>query len=116
MYCPYDHADSLGLTIEHYPLRTGNALVLPERRLILMRPRLRRVHERSVLAHEIVHYEYMDVGRAPWQEERADRIAAQRLINVDALERAAAMYDAPSLIAHELDVTTHLLRAWKRAA
>lgn len=116
MYDPKAHARELGLTVETFPVRTGNALTIPEQKLILIRPRLRVVHYRSVLAHEIVHFEHLDFGCSGFQEARADRIAASRLIQPDDLVRAARMYDHEVLIARELNVTTKILRAWKEAA
>lgn len=114
MYDPHRHAEELGLTVEYHPLKTANGLTIPEKKLILLRPRLRRILERSVLAHEIVHFEYMDAGRSPWQEDRADRIAAERLLTREALERASKHSDDPVAWAIELDVTPHLLEVWRR--
>lgn len=116
MYDPHEHAADLGLTIATYPVRTGNAFLIPEKRLILVRPRLRAAFERGVIAHEIVHYEYMDAGRAQWQEDRADRIAAQRLVDPHALARAERMYEHPQNIADELGVPTWIITAWRAAA
>lgn len=116
MYDPKAHAEDLGISVKLHPVRTAKALTLPDQKIILIRPRLHAVHFRSVLAHEIVHFEFLDFGCLPWQEERADRIAAQRLIQHGDLRRAASMYDHEDLIARELDVTTKILKAWKEAA
>ncbi|WP_371031234.1 ImmA/IrrE family metallo-endopeptidase [Pseudoclavibacter sp. JSM 162008] len=116
MYDPYEHASDLGLRIEEGRIRTANALLIPEKHLILVRPKLPGVHRRATIAHEIVHFEKMDVGRAAWQEERADRIAAQRLIQPADLLRAERMYEHPELIAREVGVPTKYLHAWLKAA
>ncbi|MBB2957292.1 ImmA/IrrE family metallo-endopeptidase [Pseudoclavibacter helvolus] len=116
MYDPYEHAQKLGLKIEEARIRTANALLIPEKNLILVRPKLPAVHRRATIAHEIVHFEKMDVGRAPWQEDRADRIAAKRLILPADVLRAERMYEHPELIARELGVPTKYLHAWRQAA
>ena len=113
-YDPHRHAEELGITIHYRRLRTANGLYLPEQRVIFLQPRMHRVHERSVLAHEIVHAEFEDVGRNELQERRADRIAARRLICGDDLRAVTPLSDDPGVWALELDVTDHMLDVWLR--
>lgn len=113
-YDPHRHAEDLGITVVYRRLRTCNGLYVPEQRLIFLQPRLHRVHERSVLAHEIVHAEFDDRGRDDFQERRADRIAARRLIAHDELRAVTPLSDDPGVWALELDVTDHMLDVWLR--
>jgi len=113
-YDPHRHAEELGITVHYRRLRTANGLYLPDQRVIFIQPRLHRVHERSVLAHEIVHAEFEDVGRNELQERRADRIAARRLIHGDDLRAVTPLSDDPGVWALELDVTDHMLDVWLR--
>ncbi len=113
-YDPHQHADEMGIEIVYRRLRTANGLWIPEARTIFLQPRLHRVHERSVLAHELVHAEFGDVGRSAFQERRADRIAARRLVQNDELRRAARLSDDPGAWALEIGVTDHMLDIFLR--
>lgn len=113
-YDPHRHAEDLGITVHYRRLRTCSGLYVPELRVIFLQPRMHRIHERSVLAHEIVHAEYDDRGREDHQERRADRVAARRLIAPDDLREVALLSDDPGAWALELDVTDHMLDVWLR--
>lgn len=73
---------------------------------------------RSVLAHELGHAIHNDVptGHGHFdarQERRADKFAANLLINQDAFEAAATCHSGHlPAIADELEVTNHLLGVW----
>jgi Zn-dependent peptidase ImmA (M78 family) len=113
-YDPHEHAHSMDIDIVYRPLRSANGLWVPEHRVIFLRPRLHRVHERSTLAHELVHAEYGDLGRSDFQERRADKVAARRLIRTDDLRQAVDLSDDPGAWALELDVTDHMMRVYMR--
>lgn len=121
-YKPTEHADMLGLRVEHGRLpadRKGQ--YVHDDRIIVIRRGLSARQERCTLAHEVAHAVAGDVRSAfgpvnARQEARADRLAAWWLI--DEREYAAAeMLHGPhrGAIADELDVTLHMLRVWRRA-
>lgn len=125
-YDPHAHADELGLTVQHYPLRTCQGLYVPEERLILVRPRLRAAVERSIVAHEIGHHLLGHNTAQPgvWgikQERHADLYAARALINPDRLRDLARATPDKGRWAIELGVSgdlldTYLTTALPRAA
>ncbi len=114
-YDPFAHAEALGLRIVYRPIAGASGLWIPEHRTVVLQPGLHRAHERSTLAHEIVHAEFQDRGRIPAQERRADRIAAERLLAGFDLRRAAALSDDPGVWALEAGVTDHLMEVHLRA-
>jgi hypothetical protein len=67
------------------------------------------------LAHEFGHFTHGDqCGRSPRAEARADRYAADILIDPDAYALAELTYGPePQRIAAELGVTTHILAVWR---
>lgn len=119
MYDPHEHADKLGLTVvfdDDLPDDRCGEYVF-DHGIIVLRAGLGRVRERCVLAHEIVHWEYGDAltgnPKADTRIERhADLVAARRLINRPISMIAAGVPDSLSMLAHELDVTPRLLRAY----
>lgn len=118
-YDPWAHAHALGLTIVERRLRHGNRGEYWHRdRLIGMQRGMTHREARSVLAHEVQHALAGDIP-SPWglithrQEQRARRATARLLVDAD--EYAAAEHlRGPHLaaIAHELDVTIHVIRDW----
>lgn len=112
-YDPWTHAKELGVRVEYYNLKANYGLWVPQQNLILIRPRMRTLMERSVLAHEVVHAEYCD---PPFHnskfEARANRIAAERLINPKAYAELARIYGDGDLICRELGVSRELLQAY----
>ena len=116
MYDPHVHAESLGLNVIYHPLKTSYGLWVPEKKMILIRPNLSGLIERSVLAHEIVHSEFDDRGNNPKQEARANRLAAQRLIDPKVLQQLLRIYPVNDIVCHELGVTRELLQAYLKAA
>ena len=90
-YEPWKHAESLGLPIvyrDDLPSENTIAAYSEQHKAIFVRNGLPQSVERCAIAHEIVHYEYADCGFSRFQEDRADRIAASRLIRRTNLEEA----------------------------
>lgn len=112
-YCPYWHAKQLGIIIEyrHLPNARMVAAYSPDTDRVYIRPGLSPVVEKCALAHEIVHWEHGDSG-TPKEEARANRIAAQRLIDPDTLKRAMADRHDIHTVAIELGVTLNTLKTY----
>ena len=118
-YDPWVVADRLGIEVMERRLRHGRRGEYWHReRLILLAPQMSHREARSVLAHELQHAAAGDIP-SPWgiithrQEQRARRATARVLI--DPSEYAAAEdLRGPHLaaIAHELDVTIHVIHDW----
>jgi Zn-dependent peptidase ImmA (M78 family) len=118
-YDPWQVAHDLGLEVVERRLRHGHRGEYWHReQLILLAPRMSHREARSVLTHELQHAVAGDVP-SPWglithrQEQLARRATARTLISAD--EYAAAEdLRGPHLaaIAHELDVTIHVIRDW----
>jgi Zn-dependent peptidase ImmA (M78 family) len=108
-YDPYEHAHRLGIQIGYQRLRTGNGLWVPDHRLIILQPRLRRIEERSVLTHEMAHVCLGHRDTTPRNELRADRWAVHKLIPPGALEEAALFSAEPGQWCHQLGVSADIL-------
>ena len=116
-YDPWEHAEMLDLPIvfrDDLPDPDAVACFSAEHQAIFVRPNLHAATERCALAHEIVHFEHNDVGTDDIQEERADRIAAQRLIRPSRLEDFYGITEDAAVIALELNVTEKIMRTWMR--
>ena len=124
-YDPWQDADArsdVDVVIDPaLPPGRGDAWWIRMLRAIAIRDGLHPTHRRCVLAHELVHVDADDdqlAGHGPdgtrlgrRQEQRADRTAARRLIRLQDLVAAIATHPAdPAAVAHELDVTQHVLR------
>lgn len=109
---PYEHAQQLGLTVIHRPIKSATGLWIPEYDLIVIRSGMRRVHDRSTLAHEIAHAILGHEDTNPKHEAQADRLAALNLIDPQKWEKAATCYDYIEQVAAECDVSTKLARAY----
>ncbi|MGI6878779.1 ImmA/IrrE family metallo-endopeptidase [Microbacterium sp. gxy059] len=116
-YDPWAHAGLLDIPVVHRDLPTSEmvAAYSHEHRAIFIRNHLRTATERCALAHEIVHAEHRDIGMTRDQEERADRIAARRLIRPRHLAAAHETTSDPATVALELGVTSRIMEAWHRA-
>lgn len=112
MYDPYQHAAELGITVLHRPLRTTHEMWLPEHNIIVIRDRLRRVHDRTALAHGIAHAALGHPDDRPKHEVQADRYAANRLISEDEAVAFMRWSDDSARIAAELGVTGRIWRVW----
>jgi hypothetical protein len=116
-YDPWEHAAALGIPIvfrDDLPSPGMVACYSHEHSAIFVRPNLHGAVERCAIAHEIVHFEHGDVGADPLQEQRADRIAARRLIRPRRLRELSGVTEDPAVIALELRVTEKVMRAYLR--
>lgn len=116
-YDPWEHAAVLGIPIvfrDDLPDPDMVACYSEEHAAIFVRPHLHGAVERCAIAHEIVHFEHGDVGSDDLQEERADRIAARRLLRPRRLDQLAAVTDDPAVVALELHVTERVMRTHMR--
>ena len=111
-YDPHEHAERLGIQIVYRKLRTGNGLWVPDLHTIFLQPRMRAVHERSTLAHELGHACLGHRKSAPKYERQADIFAAKHLINPQQLDYVRRTTPDPNIWANELGVTTKLLQAY----
>lgn len=64
--------------------------------------------------HELGHAQRRDTCSTPTNEARADRYAAQLLIDVNDYRRAERIDSDPQAIADELGVTRHLVRVFQK--
>jgi hypothetical protein len=111
-YDPFEHADALGLTIVYGRLRTGNGLWIPDHRTIILQPRMRVIHERSILAHEIGHADLGHRDGRPKHEVLADRYAADHLIDLQRYRELVAWMPDVACLSLELGVTTKLMQVY----
>lgn len=112
MWDPFRHAEDQNLSVEFRNQRQPG-LWWPELRKITLRSGMPHIQARSVLAHELAHHHYEDDGATQTHENRADRWAANKLINPRDIARCALEYpENPDYWCHELSVTPHLLRVW----
>lgn len=124
-YDPWQDAETrrdVDVVVDHaLPQSKGDGWWIPALRAIVVRDGLHPTHSRCVLAHELVHVDDHDeqlAGHGPdgtrqarRVEHRADRKAARRLMHIRDLVAAVITHPAdPAAVAHELDVTQHLLR------
>lgn len=116
-YDPWEHAEKIGLpliTRADLPTAQMVACYSSKRKAVFVRPGLSHAVERCAIAHEIVHHEYADIGTTRAQEDRADRIAARRLIRPTRMIEAGQTADDPGRIALELNVTERIMRTFMR--
>ena len=115
-YDPYQHAAALDLPIVYRELPDEKmvAAYSAQHRAIFVRPNLHGAVERCAVAHEIVHHEHGDVGHVPAHEQRADRIAARRLIRPRRLRDADNGSGDPAAMALELNVTERIMTTYLR--
>ena len=109
---PYEHAEQLGITVIHRPIRTATGFWIPDHNLIVLRTGMRRVHDRSTLAHELAHAALGHVESTPKTEHQADRLAARNMIDPAAWLAACKWCDSLPAVAAELGVSTKLARAF----
>lgn len=112
-YCPWTHAEKLGIHIVYRELPSPMiAAYSPDTDLIYVKPKLRATVEKCAIAHEIVHWEYKDTGCKGGENDRADKVAANRLIKDSDLMKLAADSNDYRSIARELGVTLKILKAY----
>ncbi|UFU14590.1 ImmA/IrrE family metallo-endopeptidase [Curtobacterium sp. C1] len=112
MFDPYEHAEKLGITVIHRPLRTDLGRWYPQYNLIVIRDRLRDVHDRATLTHELGHASLGHTQSTPKHEALADRWASEMLIGYDEYRRAARWAADTYELAHELQVPPEVMRRW----
>lgn len=117
-YDPYSHAEALGIEVIHRPIRHANGMWLPDHSLIVIQSGLRRLHDRSTLAHEIAHAMLGHVDDRPKHERQADAFAGELLIHPAECEEASRHTHNVHELSLELQVSTRILTAWlsRRAA
>lgn len=116
-YDPWEHAAMHSIPIvfrDDLPDTEMVACYSHRHRAIFMRPGLHGAVERCAVAHEIVHFEHADEGADDLQEDRADRVAARRLIRPRRLRELAGVTEDPAVVALELDVTENVMRTYLR--
>lgn len=109
-YDPWQHAESMGIRVMHRSLEHASGLWVPTARTVILRPRMRRIAERTVLAHELGHAYHLHADDRPKHELQADRFAAWHLIDDDELCDVARESPDPSMWSHALGVTLRVLR------
>lgn len=112
MYDPYQHAADLGIQVLHRPLRTAHEMWLPDHNIIVVKSGLRRIHDRTALAHGVAHAALGHPDDRPKHEVQADRYAAERLIDEDQALELCRWTQDPARIAAELGVSGRLWRVW----
>jgi len=108
-YDPFAHAEALGLQVIYRNLTTANGLWLPDLRVIFLQKRMRAIHERSVLSHEIGHAVLGHRQSTPKHEVQADRWAVRKLIDPDLVRGVARTTDDIGAWCHELNVSADIL-------
>lgn len=113
-YDPFEHAERLGIQIIYRRLTTANGFWVPDLHAIFLQPRMRAVHERSTLAHELGHACLGHTSSNQKQERQADIFAARHLIDPEHLDYIRKTTPDPRIWANELGVTPILLEAYIR--
>ena len=113
-YDPHEHARTLGINVVYRKLRTANGLWVPDIRTIFLQHRMRAVHERSVLTHELGHVCLGHREETPRNEIAADRWAARRLVDIDELREASRFSADAGAWCHELNVSAPILDRFLR--
>jgi len=108
-YDPFAHAERLGIRVEYQSLRTARGLWLPDYRTVILKSGMRRLDERSTLAHELGHVCLGHRDDRPKHELAADRWAVRKLITRRSLERVALFSDDPAQWCFELGVSADLM-------
>lgn len=108
-----DVAASHGIYIDWHVGGPKGAWLPPD--TISLRHGMTDIQTLSALAHEFGHFVNGDpCGTDPAAEARADRYAADILVDSAAYASAEHLYGPyPARIAAELGVTTHLLAVWR---
>lgn len=115
-------ADQYGVAVVTRPL-PGDLLgcFLPHERRIYLDARLTPAEQRSVLAHELGHVHFGHPGPDPRspreiarEERRADRFAAELLIDPTEYARLERVSTELEYLADELGVTTDLVQVYRR--
>ena len=111
-YDPFEHAERLGIQIVYRRLTSGNGLWVPDLHAIFLQPRMRAVHERSTLTHELGHACLGHRHSTPKHERQADIFAARHLIDPTKLDQVRHHSSDPNVWANEVGVTLPLLETF----
>jgi len=111
-YDPYEHAAELGVRVIHRELTAGTGLWVPDLNTVFIQERMRVVHDRSTLAHELGHVDLGHRDDRPKHEVMADRYAADHMVDPEHLVDLMRWSPDPSRWAHEMGVTTRLIRVY----
>ena len=117
-YNPWAHAEALGAQVVSnmtLPVETPAAYSC-ELDVIFFRADLPEDVEYSAITHELVHFENKDDGLSQSQEDRADRIAALRLIRPSRLADELSEHGDIAEAARNLRVTERLMSLYLRMA
>ncbi len=118
-YDPWTHAASLGVDVIEHPLprgRRGHYYHLE--RLIVLAPGMTARQARCTLTHEVMHAQRGDVwspsATAMARMERVvNTLTALQLVTVADYARTESLHGPnEAAIAHELNVTTEVVRIW----
>lgn len=102
--------------IQRCSVPLADAAWIPEHRVILIEASLDRAARKAVLAHELAHidlgHQHADSGDwKAWKiEVAADKLAARRLLSLDALADAARVCRSAQEVAEYLEVTLPLVK------
>ena len=110
-YDPYVHAELLGAKlVSNMSLPHDRpAAYSHELNVIFFRADLLEDEERCAIAHELVHFEYKDVGTTRLQEDRAERISTLRMIRPSRLSEALEYSNDYEEAAREIRVTEKMM-------
>lgn len=111
-YDPYAEAETLGIQVVHYPLRTANGMWIQENNLIVIRSGMKALWDRTTMAHELGHATHGHVDSRPKHEAQADRFAANRLIDAEEARSLSEWTQDAGRICVELGVTRKLWQVW----
>lgn len=117
-YDPYVHAQMIGAELVSNMTLPADmpAAYSHQMDLIFFRGDQLEDEERCNITHEIVHFEHKDDGESTFQEDRAERITALRLIRPSKLSLIMADTDDFSYAAREMCVTEKVMRCYLRMA
>lgn len=105
-------AEDMGILLQHHD-GGPKGLYLHDHRIITTRRGLSIAQYRSTLAHELAHAHYGDTMTTPRIEARADRWAADLLLDEQEVREALIWHNhhrAPA--AYDLEISKHLLDVW----
>lgn len=108
-------AESLGVVVRTVPLPKGVCgAYFKEYKTIALDDTLQPHQLRCTLCHELIHAEYEDTTPNAYEERRARKLAASRLIYLDDYIEAENVYEGSFLLmARELDVTKQVLEDYR---
>lgn len=119
-YCPWSHAEDVGVKVVEGHLRRHRwGHYDDDRRMIILARGLTTVEARCTLAHEVQHAIARDRvtpfgGRWLRQELLAHRRSAQLLVDPDEYRQAEALYGPSEAgIAFDLHVIPEVVRVWR---